>query len=111
MYNHLVTNNLISKNQSGFRPGDSCTNQLLSLINEIHRAFDDKNCLEIRSVCLDMSKAFDKVWHQVFIFNLKQIGVRDYTLNLLFDYLLNRYQRIVINGQNSEWAPISSGVP
>ena len=62
LYNHLVTNNLISKNQSGFRPGDLCTNQLLSFINEIHRAFDDKNCLEIRSVYLDMTKAFDKVW-------------------------------------------------
>ena len=68
LYNHLMTNNLISKNQSGFRPGDSCTNQLLSLINDIHKAFDDKNCLEIRSVYLDMSKAFDKVWHDGLLF-------------------------------------------
>ena len=32
LYNHLISNNLITKNQSGFRPGDSCTNQLLSLL-------------------------------------------------------------------------------
>ena len=54
LYNHLISNDLISKNQSGFRPGDSCTNQLLFLINEIHEAFDDKDRLEVRSVYLDM---------------------------------------------------------
>ena len=41
LYNYLNTNNLITKNQSGFRPGDSPTNQLLYLVNEIHLAFDD----------------------------------------------------------------------
>ena len=59
LYKYLEVNNLITKNQSGFRPGDSCTNQLLSLVHEIHDSFD---CgLEVRSVYLDMSKAFDKV--------------------------------------------------
>ena len=61
LYHHLSSNRLISMNQSGFRPGDSCTNQLLSLVNEIHSAFNDIHCLEVRSVYLDMSKAFDKV--------------------------------------------------
>ena len=111
LYNHLISNDLISKNQSGFRPGDSCTNQLLFLINEIHKAFDDKDCLEVRSVYLDMSKAFDKVWHQGLIFKLKQNGVSGQLLKLLSNYLSNRLQRTVINGQNSEWAPIQSGVP
>ena len=107
----MVSNNLISKNQSGFRPGDSCTNQLLFLINEIHKAFDNKNCLEVRSVYLDMSKAFDKVWHPGLIFKLKQNGVSGQLLLLLSNYLSNRHQRVVINGQNSKWALILSGVP
>ena len=111
LYNHLISNHLISKNQSGFRPGDSCTNQLLFLINEIHKAFDDNNCLEVRSVYLDMSKAFDKVWHPGLIFKLKQNGVSGKLLKLLTNYLSNRYQRVVINGKNSKWAPILSGVP
>ena len=111
LYNHLISNDLISKNQSGFRPGDSCTNQLLFLINEIHKAFDDKDCLEVRSVYLDMSKAFDKVWHQGLIFKLKQNGVSGQLLKLLSNYISNRLQRTVINGQNSEWAPFQSGVP
>ena len=34
LYTYLHTNNLITKNQSGFRPGDSTTNQLLFLIDE-----------------------------------------------------------------------------
>ena len=59
LYSHLTTNNLITKNQSGFRPGDSTTNQLIDLVNEIHHAFDKS--LEIRAIFLDISKAFDKV--------------------------------------------------
>ena len=55
LYNHLTTHHLISKNQSGFRPGDSTTNQLIDLVNDIHHAFD------VRAVFLDISKAFDKV--------------------------------------------------
>ena len=71
LYNYLISNNLITKNQSGFRPGDSAVNQLLALVNDIYTAFDDKRSLEVRSVYLDMSKAFDKVWHEGLIFKLK----------------------------------------
>ena len=37
---YLQLNDLITKNQSGFRPGDSTTNQLLYLVDEIHQAFE-----------------------------------------------------------------------
>ena len=111
LYNFLVFNNLITKNQSGFRPGDSCTNQLLSLVHEIHTAFDNKKCLEVRSVFLDMSKAFDKVWHEGLIFKLQQNGVEGGLLDLLRNYLNNRKQRVVLNGMESDWGPIKAGVP
>ena len=88
LYVYFKINNLITKNQSGFRPGDSCTNQLLSLVHEIHENFD---CgLEVRSIYLDMSKAFDKVWHEGLIFKLKQNGIEGKLLNLFSDYLANR---------------------
>ena len=55
-------NDLILLKQSGFRPDDSCSNQLLSIEHEIISAFDDGN--EVRGVFLDISKAFDRVWYE-----------------------------------------------
>ena len=55
----FLANNLLAPNQSGFKPGDSCINQLLSITHEIYSSFDDG--FEVRSVFLDISKAFDKV--------------------------------------------------
>ena len=71
LYSYFHTNNLLTKNQSGFRPGDSTTNQLLYLLDEIHQAFDSTNSFEVRAVFLDISKAFDKVWHDGLIFKLE----------------------------------------
>ena len=72
MFNFLSKNNLLSPNQAGFRPGDSCINQLLSINHEILSAFDMG--LEVRGIFLDISKAFDKVWHDGLIFKLRQNG-------------------------------------
>ena len=66
-------NNLLSPNQSGFRPADSCINQLLSINHEILSTFDVG--LKVRGIFLDISKVFDKVWHDRLIFKLRQDGV------------------------------------
>ena len=60
---HLNNNNLLNSNQSGFRPGDSCVHQLVSITHDIYKTFDANPSLEVRGVFLDLSKAFDKVWH------------------------------------------------
>ena len=96
LYSYLNANNLITKNQSGFRPGDSTTNQLLFLADEIHQAFEDPKSLEVRAVFLDISKAFDKVWHDGLIFKLKQNGISGSLLQLFENYLLNRNQRVAL---------------
>ena len=62
LYYHLISNNLLNPNQSGFRPGDSTINQLLSIGHTIFAAFDCNPPLDVCSVYLDMSKAFDRVW-------------------------------------------------
>ena len=48
MFNFFMTNHLISTCQSGFKPGDSCINQLLSITHEIYALFD--NGYEVRGV-------------------------------------------------------------
>ena len=109
MFKFFTSNNLISPNQSGFKPGDSCINQLLSITHEIYKSFDDG--LEVRGVFLDISKAFDKVWHEGLIFKLKQNGISGDLLQILSDFLSNRKQRVVLNGQNSSWTNVHVGVP
>ena len=96
-------------NQSGFKPGDSFTNQLLAITHEIYESFDEG--FEVRGVFLDISKAFDKVWHERLIFKLKQNGISGNLINLLCDFLRNRKQRVLLNGQVSVWSDVKAGVP
>ena len=52
---------------------------------------------------LDISKAFDKVWHEGIIHKLKCNGISGNLLEVFENYLLNRYQRVVLNGTESNW--------
>ena len=70
MFSFSLENKLINLKQSRFTPGDSYINQLLSITDEILKSFDE--WFEVRSVCLDISKAFDKVWHQEITSKLRQ---------------------------------------
>ena len=60
---------------------------------------------------MDLSKAFDKVWYQGLLFKLESFGVCGKLLNLLKDYLSNRFQRVLLNGKESSWLPIKAGAP
>ena len=111
LYSYLEIENLLNPNQSGFRPGDSTINQLLSITHSVFEAFDCNPTLEVRSVYLDISKAFDRVWHEGLIYELKRCGVSGNLLLLLQSFLSNRKQRTVLNGQASTWGNISAGVP
>ena len=85
-----MSENLITKKQSGFHPGYLTTNQLIDLVNEIHKSFHHKNLYEIRTIFLDISKAFGKVWHQGLLFKLKQNELGGNLRSLFKSYLLNR---------------------
>ena len=111
LYQHLNMNSLLNPNQSGFRPGDSTVNQLLSIVHSIFTAFDCNPTLDVRSVYLDISKAFDRVWHQGLIYKLRRCGVSGKLLTLMQSFLENRKQRTVLNGKTSTWSTISAGVP
>ena len=110
LYSYLHTNNLITKNPPGFRPGDSTTKQLVYHLDETHQAFDSTKSFEVRTVFLDISKAFDKVWHDGLIFKLERNDISVNLLKLLQNYLSKR-KRMVQNGSFSDYSNIVSGVP
>ena len=111
MYEHFYNHGFITPNQSGFRPNDSAINQLLSITHNIYRAFEEKTSKETRAVFLDLSKAFDRVWHEGLIYKLECKGISVNLLTLVKSYLKDRKQRVVLNGRSLEWASVSAGVP
>ena len=95
--------------QSSFKPRGSCINQRLSITHEIYHSMDEG--YEIWGVFLDISKAFDKVWHEGLVFKLKQNGISGNLLNIFEDFLRNRKQRVALNGQTCNLENIHAGVP
>ena len=97
IFNNLNANHLITKNQS--------------IVNEICKAFEDPKSLEVGAVFLDISKAFDKVWHDGLIFNLKQNGISGGYIKLFENYLHNKKHCVVLNCFSYDYSIIESGVP
>ncbi len=109
IYNHLHTNNLIYKHQSGFIPGHSTVYQLIDIYHQICTAIDEK-----KSTCIvfcDISKAFDRVWHTGLYFKLRQYGINGRLLRWINDYLTNRCQRVFVETSYSDIKHITAGVP
>ena len=75
----------------------------------MYQSLDDG--LETRAAFLDISKAFDKVWHEGLLFKLKQNGISGNLLNFITDFLYQRKQRVVLNGQHSSCTNVRAGVP
>ena len=65
----------------------------------------------MRANFLDISKAFDKVWHERLLFKLEHIGISGNLLSLLKSFLKNRFQKVVLNDQCSNWSSVLAGVP
>ena len=102
---------MLSKHQSGFRPGDFCIYQLLAITHDIYLSFDSSLSLETRAVFLDISKAFDRVWHHSLLFKLKQNGVSGNLLELIKSFLSDWVQRVTPNGKTSDWECIQVDLP
>ena len=111
VYNFLLEEDLLNPNQSGFLPSDSCINQLLPITHEIFEAFGCNPPLKVRSVFLDISKFFGKVWHKDLLYMLKSMCFSDELFYLLENYLSGRLQRVILNEGNSSWRPFLAGVP
>ena len=110
MYNFLQKEQLLNPNQSGFRPLEPFINQLLSITHKISQYFDIPPPLDVRSVFLDTSNAFNKIWHERILCKLNSIGISGKSYKLMESYLSNRFQRVVLNSQTSSWTLILTGV-
>ena len=109
MYTFLVSIGFFYRFQSGFRSGDSTVMQLVYIVNKIYDFLDRGN--EERAVFLDISKAFDKVWHAGLLAKMKNLGVGGTLLYWFESYLKSRQQRVVIEGSSSSWKEVKTGVP
>ena len=83
---------------------------LLSINNEIFSNFNCDPPKDRRAVFLDISKAFDEISLPGLIFKIKSFGISSDLLELIKNFLSNRFQRVVLNGQTSEWGKINAGV-
>jgi hypothetical protein len=107
--NHLENNSLLYDLQHGFRYSRSCETQLLSFVQEL-AANSDKN-IQTDLIIMDFAKVFDKVPHQRLLYKLKFYGIKNETLNWISAFLSNRTQTIILDGESSDIAPVTSGVP
>ena len=106
---HLQENKLICKNQHGFQKCKSCLTQLLPHIDFIIKNLQNNNDTDV--IYLDYAKAFDKVDHQILLEKLFSYGIRGKLLKWIESYLKDRWQTVVIDGQQSFPAKVKSGVP
>ena len=107
--NFAVKKNLFPHLQFGFRKGLGTCDALLTITNFVQKALDC-GC-EVCMVGLDFSAAFGHVNHKALIFKLRQLGVCGPFLSILTEFLSNRLQRVVVDGQFNDYRNVISGVP
>ena len=107
--NHMESNKLFSLHQHGFRGGHSCVTQLLEIIELWTKSIDDRENIDV--IYLDFRKAFDTVPFERLLSKLKAYGIEGNILDWIKSFLENRRQRVLINGETSDWTDVISGVP
>ena len=106
---HCIENNVISEKQAAYLKGDSTVSQLLYMVHNIRKSWGIK--IITHGLFLDVSAAFDKVWHNGLLAKLSQIGVEDKFLDTIGSYLAGRKQCVLVDGVKSETLEVNSGVP
>ena len=109
MMDFLIKHNLINTYQHGFLKAISCITHLLCFSEEITKWVDDGSPVDV--IYWDFQKAFDKVPHQRLIFKLKSHGMGNGIVNWVEQWLTDRRQRVVVDGEVSSWKSVLSGVP
>lgn len=114
LYRHLKENNVLVKEQFGFREESSTDMATYALLNAVLSSLDRKHI--VGSVFCDLQKAFDCVNHNILLTKLDFYGISNTANQLIKSYLNHRYQRVIIKDTmnanwTSDWEPIKHGVP
>ena len=84
-------------------------NKFVMFLEEITKCVDDGSPVDV--IYLDFQKAFDKVPHQRLISKLKSLGIGNSIINWIEQWLTDRRQSVVVDGEVSSWKSVLSGVP
>ena len=109
IYGFLHYHKLIRDTQHGFSSNRSTLTNMLSFMEDMTKLMDDG--LNVDVLYLDFAKAFDKVPIQRLLSKCRGLGLGGDLLNWISEWLTGRQQRVVLNGEASDWAPVTSGVP
>ena len=102
-------NNILNKNQGGFRKNHSTISTVALFTDNIYNAINNREFT--LATFIDFSKAFDTVNHVILIKKLGRLGIRGNALKLITNYLQNRCQKTMVNDTESDFNIITCGVP
>jgi hypothetical protein len=114
IYQHLTQNNILSKDQYGFRTYSTTNRASFKLLNEILLAMNNK--LTVGGLFCDLEKAFDCVKHDILLTKLVHCGIVGIFKALIASYVSNGEQNVVLdnrkthNSTSSEWEITKYGV-
>ena len=106
---HIEKCGLFSNVQYTFRSSRSTVDLLTVLPDRIARAFN--RSAATRTVALDISKTFDRVWHAGLFQKLDCYGISGYIIDIISSFLSNRPLRVVLDVKSSQEYPVNAGVP
>ena len=106
---HLENNILLNPNQHGFRSKRGTVTQLLEHYDKLMTNLCEGHCVDV--IYLDFAKAFDKVDHKILLTKLNNIGIKGKLHSWLKNFLHNRTQSVLVNGELSDPQKVLSGVP
>ena len=105
---HCLENEIISPKQAAYLKGDSTVSQLY-IVHNIRKNWCENKITQ--GIFLDVSSAFDKVWHSGLLAKLTQVGIQDKFFDIMSSYLKNRKQIVVVDGEKSSILDAKAGVP
>ncbi|GAB0207843.1 mitochondrial enolase superfamily member 1 [Grus japonensis] len=106
---HVEEKKVIGSGQHGFTKGKSCLTNVIAFYDGMIGWVDEGRAVDV--VYLDFSKAFDTISHNILVSKLRKCGLDEWTVSWVENWLNGRAQRVVINGGETIWRPVPSGVP